>query len=358
MIELKTEMNEVAEKINAIIRTDTFPDTIRPEELRDAVRAYPGIGGKRLRPALLLWSCGLFGGDPEQALPAAAAVEIYHNWTLVHDDIIDNDDMRRGKPTCHTAVANYAAAHFDADEASEKKFGADIAILAGDIQHAWAVNMLLRLTEKGVSPELTLALTRRMQEVLNRDLISGEALDVEFAMRNPDEVTIDQVLDMVSGKTTALLRFSMQCGAAIARGSADFESDEMKQISSFAKKIGLAFQLQDDYLGIYGNIEQFGKPLCSDFQECKPTILYLSAKHRMSTEDGKRLDAMMGLPFYSTEMVSIIRRMLIDCGTEKAVREKCDEISDDALNDLKKLPDNHYRELLQALVDYLIRRNI
>ena len=358
MIDLKSEMKATAEKIDRIIREDPFPDTIRPEELRDAVRAYPTQGGKRLRPILLCWSCGMFGGNPDQALPAAAAMEIYHNWTLVHDDIIDCDDLRRGNATCHTAIARYASEHFDIDEPTARKFGSDLAILAGDIQQAWAVTMLLRLTETGVSPDLTLTLTRRLQETLNRDLISGEALDVEFALRNPDEVRMEQIFDMIAGKTSALLQYSLQCGAAVAAGAADFSSPQMLQLESFAKKIGIAFQLQDDYLGIFGEIEQFGKPLCSDFQECKPTLLYLTAKRRMNQKDSARLDAMMGQPFYSTEMVTLIRKMLIDCGAEQTVREKCGEICAEAVSDLQKMPDNHYRDLLRALVDYLIRRNI
>ena len=135
MSDLKTEMKAAAEKINHIIRNDSFPETIRPEELRIAVRTYPSMGGKRLRPILLLWTCGLFNGDPETALPAAAAVEIYHNWTLVHDDIIDCDDIRRGNPSTHIQLKNDLRNTYQLqnDELCQK-YGRDLAILAGDIQ--------------------------------------------------------------------------------------------------------------------------------------------------------------------------------------------------------------------------------
>ena len=99
--QLKNELAAVASVIDELLENDDYPNIVQPEYLREAVRAYPCQGGKRLRPALLIWSCGLFGGNVEQAYNAAAAVEIYHNWTLVHDDIIDNDKVRRGAPTSH-----------------------------------------------------------------------------------------------------------------------------------------------------------------------------------------------------------------------------------------------------------------
>lgn len=358
MSDLKTEMKAAAEKINHIIRNDSFPETIRPEELRTAVRTYPSMGGKRLRPILLLWTCGLFNGDPDTALPAAAAVEIYHNWTLVHDDIIDCDDFRRGVPTSHTEIACYASGVFHANETVAAKFGKDLAILAGDVQHAWAVNMLLRLTENGVAPGLVIQLCRRMQEVLNRELISGEALDVELALREIGSVDENSVLRMISGKTCALLTFCVQCGAAIAAGKADFESPEQLALAEFAEKLGLAYQLQDDLLGVYGEIEQFGKPPCSDFKECKPTLLYLEAKKRLTGENAKLLETLTGQPFYSSEMVEIIKKLLTDCGAEDAVRQREKALTDEALAALRNLPDNPYREKLIALTEYLMKRNI
>lgn len=358
MIDLKKEMTEIAEKITKIIMKDDFPSTIRPKELQNAVRSYPGLGGKRLRPILVNWCCGLFGGDLEQALIAGASVEIFHNWTLVHDDIIDCDEMRRGVPTCHTAIERFAIVEMNAAEDQAEKFGNDLAILAGDLQQAWANDMMLRLTEKGVAPELVLALCRRMQRTLNRELISGEALDVEFEMGSPDQVSENDVLGMILGKTSTLLAYSMQCGAALALKSADFERAEQKTLADFAKKLGLAFQLQDDLLGVYGEIKQFGKPLCSDFHEGKPTLLYLEAKKRLPDEQAKLLDAMMRQPFYSMEMVSLIRSLLTDCGAEQTVRERSAKLTQEALDSLNHLPDNEYRERLQMLTNELLKRAI
>lgn len=356
--DIKTELQQVAEKINDGIRKDPFPETIFPEELRTAVRAYPEQGGKRLRPALLLWACGLFGGDTEKALPAAQAVEIFHNWTLVHDDIIDSDSLRRGKPTTHVEIARYANSKFDAGTETAEKFGLNLAILAGDVQQAWAVNTMLKLAETGVDPALVIALTRRMQETLDRGLISGEALDVELSLRNPADIQADDVLRMISGKTSVLLTFCVQCGAAIALNSADFEREEQKLLIDFAENLGIAYQLEDDLLGVYGEIEQFGKPLCSDFQERKSTLLYLEAKKRLSGDDAVRLDALTGLPFYSMEMVQILRRILTDCGAEQAIRDLINSATGKALEALQKMPDNEYRERLSALAGYLLKRQL
>ena len=356
--DVKIELQNVADRINDAIRNDPFPETIHPEELRAAVRSYPEQGGKRIRPALLLWACGLFGGDLSKALPAAQAVEIFHNWTLVHDDIIDSDSLRRGKPTTHVEIARDITARFNTDAEKAGKTGTDLAILAGDIQQAWAVNSMLKLAENGIDPSLVITLMRRMQEVLNRELISGEALDVELALQDPAAVQAADVYRMIAGKTSILLTFCVQCGAAIAQNCGNFDTDEQKLLAEFAENLGLAYQLEDDLLGVYGEIEQFGKPLCSDFQERKPTLLYLEAKKRLTGDDAVRLDALTGLPFYSMEIVQLLRRLLTDCGAEQAIREQSSRATEKALEALQKLPDNEYRERLAALAGYLLKRKI
>ena len=171
--QLQKELSEVCGTINDFIFSDSFPGTLAPELLRDAVRLYPLRGGKRIRPVLVMWACGAVGGDPAKAVNAAAAVEIYHNWTLVHDDIIDCDELRRGSATCHIELKRRAAGRFELTPVRAKKFGTDFSILAGDVQQAWAMDVLLRSTERGVSCETVNMLARRMQSFLNRGLISG-----------------------------------------------------------------------------------------------------------------------------------------------------------------------------------------
>lgn len=358
MSDWKSELKKIAENVTEYIRTDGFPSRIEPEPLRDAVRAYPLAGGKRIRPALLLWSCGMFGGDPAQALPAAAALEIYHNWTLVHDDIIDCDEFRRGIPTTHTALRRHAEEHFHADAAEAAKFGTDFAILAGDLQQSWAIRAMLRLKENGVAPGIVLFLTEHMQDFLARRLISGEALDVAFEHRGFRTVDEEQVIRMIDGKTGAILRFAMLCGGVIARGIPDFEREEFRLASAFAGHLALAFQLRDDWLGVFGSVKKFGKPLASDFQEAKPTLLYLAAMRRASAQDREKLAAFMGRPSFSPEDLDELRRLLDDCGAAGEIQNRIRAGSDEALAALRKLPDNRFRSCLESLTNELTDRMV
>ena len=148
---LKEELKSNALRVSEIIRDDEFPLAVTPFFLRGAVMDYPLRGGKHLRSALLNWSCGLLGGNIETAKFAAAAVEIYHNWTLVHDDIIDNDIMRRNKPSTHVDLANFAEKCYQTDKDKSNKFGRDFAILTGDVQQGWAANMLMK-SGSSISP--------------------------------------------------------------------------------------------------------------------------------------------------------------------------------------------------------------
>lgn len=353
---MKNALKQIAELINAKIKNDPFPETVTPAELSAAVRAYPEHGGKRIRPALLMWACGLFGGDPEKVISAAAAVEIFHNWTLVHDDIIDEDQVRRGLPTCHVATTQFASEELNCGKDTAIKYGHDVAILAGDVQQAWAVNMMLKQQDAGSDPALLIAIVRRMQEFLNRELISGEACDVALALKDPASVTEEEVFAMIDGKTSVLLTFCVQTGAALALNSADFESEEQKNLAIFAHNLGRAYQLLDDLLGVFGEMDVFGKPLCSDFQERKATLLYLEAKRRLSGKDAELLDAMTGQPFYSSEMVALIRKLLTDCGAEQAIRDRAKAHTDAALAALDQLPQNIYCDYLRELTMNLLSR--
>ncbi|MBR4666906.1 MAG: polyprenyl synthetase family protein, partial [Lentisphaeria bacterium] len=231
---LQDALRQVASEIIAVLSDDPFPAAVYPECLCSAVRSYPVRGGKRIRPALVLWTCGALGGDLKKAVNAAAAVEIYHSWTLVHDDIIDEDEVRRGLPTTHVELASHAAAAYKKDKKACAKFGCDMAILAGDIQQAWAVDLLMRSTDLGCDPMLVMELTRRLQSTVNRGLISGEALDVELPMRELNKVTRAEVIKTIVGKTVCLLQFCLQTGGAIALGSADFNRPELRNLADYA----------------------------------------------------------------------------------------------------------------------------
>ncbi|OGV33436.1 MAG: hypothetical protein A2020_07750 [Lentisphaerae bacterium GWF2_45_14] len=355
---MREELRQVQEKIDDIIRNDDFPASIRPESLKEAVRDYPCRGGKRLRPALLTWSCGLLGGDIEKSYFPAAAVEIYHNWTLVHDDIIDNDDFRRGLPTAHKFLERKAAETFGGAGGDFRKFGTDFAILAGDIMQGWAMNMLLKSEDTGIPPKVVLTLSRKMQTLVNRELISGEALDVEFSYRDFDSITQPDVLEMIRMKTGILLRFCATAGAAIALESSDMANERVKSLGKFASLAGVAFQLRDDWLGIFGEESKFGKPVGSDLREKKPTMLIINALGNLSVSDRSELLSYMGHENFSSSSLEKARILIRCSGAERTVEEMTNSYIAEASGILSLFPDNKYRQLLFDFLNYLTDRKI
>jgi len=357
MNELIPELQKVADSIGRIICEDDFPEKIRPSYLRDAVLDYPSRGGKRLRPAILMWSCGLLGGRLESAKFAAAAVEIYHNWTLVHDDIIDNDNMRRGKPSPHFKIAKSAGKAFGIRPGEALTFGKNFAMLAGDIQQGWAANMLLKSAGAGVSPELTIHLSRRLHELVNRDLISGEALDVEMPLFELGKLSPAKIEGMLYLKTGALLRYCAETGALIGLGSAKFADDmRVRRLGEFASSTGVAFQLRDDWLGIFGDEEKLGKPVGSDLSEAKPTLLIYHAWSKLDKPGRGKLLSLLGRPSYSKKDLDLARKIIRDTGAEQKVLRRAGALAKSAKEVLLDFPESKYRSLLMDLSDYLTGR--
>ena len=355
---LQDALRSVASEVTTVLSADPFPSAIYPECLRSAVRSYPLRGGKRIRPALVLWSCGLFGGDTKSAMNAAAAVEIYHSWTLVHDDIIDEDDVRRGCPTAHVELTAHAASAYKRSPECCAKFGRDMAILAGDIQQAWSIDLFMRSVEAGCDPLLVMELTRRLQYFVNRELGSGEALDVELPMRDLDRVSREEILKTITGKTVCLLQFCLQTGAAIALKNADLNQPELRTLGDYAVAMGTAFQLRDDYLGIFGDLKTFGKPLGSDFQEGKPTLMFQDALHSLPEAGRTELLALTGLPEYPAETIEKIRALLQESGAAERSLNEISRYTDTAMECLNALPDNSYRQLLTDLTSYMLKREV
>ena len=350
------ELKKVASQINELIINDDFPANIEPDYLRATVMDYPSRGGKRLRPALLIWCCGLLGGNTDTALYPAMAAELFHNWTLVHDDIIDEDRMRRGQLTTHESLRLYAQKNFEAGDLTADKFGQNFAILAGDIQHGWALNTVLKSAERGLSAELALALAQRLLKLGSNQLISGEALDSEFPMRKWDELSSEEILHMLELKTGALLRFCAEAGAAIALNTCDFERKEIKMLGDFAVAAGIAFQLRDDWLGIFGDFDKLGKDIASDLATKKPTILLLKTFESLKPELQLHLNGMLGLDEYDQNIIKQVQNLMRKCGAEAYVRGKTEKFTAQATEILYEFPDNKYRSYLLELTSFLINR--
>jgi geranylgeranyl diphosphate synthase type I len=345
---LRREIERCRQLTDAVLLYPCYRTRFRPEHIRRAVYAYIERPAKRLRPALLLLCCGAVGGDEQQALPAAAAVELFHTWTLVHDDIIDNDALRRGQPTVHVAAAGWALAEFGAAPAAAQAYGRDVAILAGDVQQAWATAMLLECADRGVPASVVLGLVGRFQTVLNHRLIEGEMLDVQLSYRPLESCSEDEVLQMIRLKTGVLLEYCAAAGAAIGCRRLPGEDPVVDALGEFAHLCGVAFQLQDDILGVTGDEATLGKPLGSDIREGKATVLILHALRHASVAQTAALRAALGRAAASTAEVEAVRQVLQEVGSVTYTSTLAERFVDQALARLRVVPASAPRDLLEA----------
>lgn len=254
--------------------------------LYSIVKQYIGAGGKRLRPCLLLACCEAVGGDAESALPAAIAVEMYHNWTLIHDDVIDHDDFRRGRPTGHRLGASLGTKDLGLEGDIADDYGQSAAILAGDVLQARATEKLFEL--QGFPDAVVLSLVREMTGPLTVDLLNGEQLDVEMSHLAFEKIDEPKISGMMLGKTSALLRYCASAGAALGCGEPMEGCDIARDLGEFAALCGLAFQLKDDLLGIFGDEHRIGKPVGSDIREGKRTLLAYKALASCDAKERER----------------------------------------------------------------------
>ena len=235
----------------------------QPAELYDPIAYTILQSGKRLRPMLCLLANDMFGGDEQEALWPALALETFHNFTLIHDDIMDKAPLRRGKLTVY------------------QKWNSDIAILSGDAMLAMAFQFALK-PKKGVE------LGKQLGKVAI-EICEGQQMDLNFETQK--EVSIEDYLEMIRLKTAVLLATALQMGAAVAEA----KPDDIQRLYDFGINIGMSFQLQDDILDLYSDVEVFGKKHGGDIADNKKTYLYLKALELASEKDRKRLQQLFTL---------------------------------------------------------------
>ena len=233
--------------------------TKEPKSLYEPITYILNLGGKRLRPVLTLMTAEIFGADYKKALDAALAVEIFHNFSLVHDDIMDDAPLRRGEQTVH------------------EKWNLNTGILSGDAMLIQAYQ-LFENYENGTFRGLAQIFSKTALEVCE-----GQQYDVDFEVRN--HVTEDEYLKMIEYKTAVLVGAAMKMGALVANAS----EEDAEKIYDFGRLLGIAFQLQDDYLDAFGDPETFGKQVGGDIIENKKTFLYLKAVENASESDKLKL---------------------------------------------------------------------
>jgi geranylgeranyl diphosphate synthase, type I len=337
---------------------DAWPGAheFKPIEIHDAIYSYVKRRGKALRPLVLLLCCGAVGGDEEQAVPAAAAVEVFHTWTLVHDDIIDRDDTRRGSPTVHAEYATRAVARLGLPPEDAAHYGRAVAILAGDSQQSWSYALLCDLESRGVEPRLVLELTRRMAMSLTPLLLEGEMLDVQYALASSSELSEGQVLDMLTKKTAALLEYAAWCGARIGLAKGQGDAKLAGELGRFARLCGTAFQLHDDLLGLTADEAKLGKPVGSDIREGKRTLILYRALGLADESQRQQILRTLGNSLATNAEIAQTLDAIRSTGALDQVRELANSLIGQALAILQTVPDTPQRKLLASWATFLLAR--
>ena len=301
-----------------------------PENLYAPVHYILSLGGKRIRPILTLVSTDVFSGSPAKALDAALAGEVFHNFSLVHDDIMDSADLRRGNITVH------------------KKWDSSTGILSGDVMLILAYQIF-----ENYEPDIFVPMASLFSKTAIK-VCEGQQLDIDFEKRK--EISLDEYLLMITCKTAELIGAAMKMGAIIA----DATTEQQEKIYDFGKNLGIAFQLQDDYLDCYGNENDFGKKIGGDIIEKKKTFLYLKALELASNETKSTLISLYNSPHKdSQQKIALVKEIYNNCNIENEVVGEIKKYTDNAFKilDSLDLPKEKY-EFLHNFGNSLMKRKI
>ena len=305
-------IDQLIETVNAALPTIDFPAT--PERLYSPIRYALSAGGKRIRPVLMLMAYNLYRDQPSDILRQALALETYHNFTLLHDDLIDKSDLRRGQPTVH------------------KKWDENTAILSGDTMLVFAYRLF------GNSP----ALDDFIQATLG--VLEGEEIDIEFEIRT--DVTEAEYMEMIRLKTSLLLAYALKIGARLAGASAD----DQQHLYDFGEKMGLAFQVQDDLLDVYADANVFKKKLGGDIVENKKTYLLIQALNRADAAQRLELNYWLREKGQTPEeKIAAVTHIYNNIGIPEITKECIETLFSDALRhlDLVSVPQEDKQQLRQ-----------
>lgn len=282
--------DELLQLINRYL--DSLPYDRKPASLYAPIKYVLSMGGKRIRPTLMLLAYNLFKDDPEKILSSACALETYHNYTLLHDDLMDNADVRRGQPTVH------------------KKWNANLAVLSGD-------SMLVLAYQRMTECDSHLAEVLRLFTETALEIGEGQQMDMEFETRN--DVCEEEYIEMIRLKTSVLLACAMKIGALLA----DAPADDANNLYRFGEKIGLAFQLQDDHLDVYGDPAVFGKAIGGDIVSNKKTYMLINAFNRADNAQRAELERWIrATDFDRQEKVKAVTGLYDEMGIDRLAQQK------------------------------------
>ena len=304
----------------------SFPNT--PSNLYEPLDYFLQLGGKRMRPLLTLIGCEMFNQNAKNAIQAALAVELFHNFTLIHDDIMDEAPLRRNQPTVH------------------QKWNSNIAILSGDVLLVRAYEQLAHYSPT-VFQELFNTFNKTAIEVCE-----GQQLDMDFEKR--DTVSIEEYIEMIRLKTSVLLGAALKMGGQVAGTS----KENIELLYEFGVNTGIAFQLQDDWLDLYADPEKFGKQIGGDIIANKKTFLLIQAKTLANDSQSKKLQDILSHS-NNYEKVEMARELFDHLGIEEKIKAEMNNYYSKAKESLAAihLPNSSKEDLL-ALGDYLLKREV
>ena len=298
--------NEYLERVNNAIKAIPYPE--QPSHLYEPITYTMDLGGKRLRPVLVLMACEAVGGDINRALTPAIGLEMFHNFTLLHDDVMDKADIRRGKPTVHV------------------KWDDNTAILSGDAMLTMATQLIAQ-APADVMPQVMDLYNRTAMEIYE-----GQQYDVDFETRN--DVTVDEYIEMIRLKTSVLLGCACKMGALI--GGADEATAQL--FYKVGENLGLAFQLQDDMLDVWGDEATFGKAIGGDIMNNKKTFLLINAMQRATGDHKVELSLWLSTPNASRAVkVPAVTAIYDALNLRSLSLDAINRYNDEALNALNKI---------------------
>ena len=319
--------NEILKLVNDFLAQ--LPYERKPKSLYEPVEYVLSIGGKRIRPVLTLMGYNLWKEDPERILMPAVGLETYHNYTLLHDDLMDNADMRRGHETVH------------------RRWDANKAILSGDSMLVLAYQRMQQVPAEKLPAVLNLFTETALE------IGEGQEYDMTFETRN--DVTENEYIEMIRLKTSVLLACALKTGALLA----DAPQEDADRLYRVGEQVGLAFQLQDDLLDVYGDPKVFGKAIGGDITSNKKTYMLINAYNRANDEQRKELEHWIGAKeFDRSEKVAAVTRLYDEIGIRQLCEDKINYYFQQASQTLSEVNVTDERKAqLRQYMDELLHRN-
>lgn len=325
-MDLEHELSKRADFFNK--RLEKFLSDGSPDTLYDAARHLPLAGGKRLRPALAMLSCESVQGDIINVIPLSIALELIHNFTLVHDDIMDKSRLRRNSPSVHV------------------KYGEPVAIIAGDLLFAKAFESMHSLnSDLSVFKNIEFGLVDCIREICE-----GQQLDMEYEKRH--NINEEQYLEMIRKKTAVIFQYAAEAGAILGDGN----RDQTNALNQYGLLLGLGFQIWDDYLDISSNRKTLGKDIGNDIRNGKKTLIAVHTLNNVGNEDKQLLKNTFGNPKASEEQVKEIFKLFQKNGSIEYAKNIAINYSNKAKKAIEILPDTDAKQILILLADYVIKR--